>query len=96
MTVHAHSAEAYFAELPKLNRRAAAILHEIRENGKGTDREIMRRMGFTDPNAVRPRITELVDAKLLEEVGETTCPITRKTVRVVDVPRKPQRELFAS
>lgn len=53
-------------------------------------------MGFPEPNAVRPRITELIAAGFLQEVGEKRCPVTRKTVRVVDVPRPAQRELFGS
>lgn len=35
--------------------RKAAILAEL-ERGDGTALEIMRRMGFTDPNRVRPRL----------------------------------------
>ena len=38
--------------------RKAAILAEL-ERGDGTALEIMRRMGFTDPNRVRPRLNEL-------------------------------------
>ena len=62
--------------------------------GPMTDREVMVRAGFTDPNAVRPRITELVDAKIAMECKESvTCPVTKKTVRLVKlVPRAVQTE----
>lgn len=81
--VHAHSVAARVESLHKLGRRAASVLLWLKDHGQHTDREVMRGMGFTDMNAVRPRITELIDAKLVEEVGETVDPTTRKTVRIV-------------
>jgi hypothetical protein len=48
-----------------------------------TDRQVMELLGFTDPNMVRPRITHLVQLGMLEETGDTLCPVTRKTVRLV-------------
>ena len=92
--IHANSIQAYHAEKPKLSRRATAILAYITEHGPHTDREVMRGMGFAEPNAVRPRITELVDAGLLMEVGDVTCPTTHKRVRRVDVRRARQVPLF--
>lgn len=85
--VHANSITAFHGEQPKLSKRAKAVLAWIEEHGPHTDREVMAGMGFTEPNAVRPRITELVDARHLEEVGNVTCPVTGKTVRRVDVRR---------
>lgn len=95
--MHDNSLAAYRAEGPKLSRRALAVLAWVAEHGPHTDREVMRGMGFTDPNAVRPRITELIDANKLMEVGDVTCPVTRKTVRRVDLRRArwKQQELVA-
>lgn len=83
--IHANSARAYHEERKELGKRAMAILAEIRINGGGTDRQIMQRMGFFDPNCVRPRITELIDAGLLQEVANIECKITGKMVRRVEV-----------
>lgn len=85
--LHDNSLAAYRAEEAKLSRRAQAVLVWITEHGPHTDREVMRGMGFTDPNAVRPRITELIEAGKLMEVGDLRCPVTGKTVRRVDIRR---------
>lgn len=55
--------------------RKAAILAEL-ERGDGTALEIMRRMGFTDPNRVRPRLNELDRAGYIFQVGKRADPIT--------------------
>lgn len=85
--MHTNSVEAYHAEEAKLSRRAQAILDWITEHGPHTDREVMRGMGFADMNNVRPRITELLEAHHLMEVGDVVCPVTNKTVRRVDIRR---------
>lgn len=83
--IRQHSIEAYHQERPKLSRRALAVLDWIELHPKVTDREVMRGLGFSDMNAVRPRVTELIEAGRLVEVGERVCPVTRKTVRTVDL-----------
>lgn len=55
--------------------RKAAILAEL-ERGDGTALEIMRRMGFTDPNRVRPRLNELDRAGYIFQVGKRRDPFT--------------------
>jgi hypothetical protein len=93
--IHENSLDAYRAEQPRLSARAMRVLEWIEAHGAATDRQVMHGLGFKDPNAVRPRITELVDAGRLLEVRNTKCPETGKTVRVVDVKRGPsQQELF--
>jgi len=87
--MHENSLDAYGAEREKLGQRAQAVLTWVRDHGPATDRDIMRGLGFTEPNSVRPRCTELVDAGLLVEISNRRCPVTGKTVRVVDVPRGP-------
>lgn len=95
--MHEHSLAAYHAEEPRLSRRAEAVLAWISEHGPHTDREVMRGMGFTDMNAVRPRITELIEAGKLMEVGDVRCSVTGKRVRRVDIRRArwQQQELMA-
>lgn len=83
--IHEHSIAAYHSELPKLSRRAAAIIAWLELHPARTDREVMNGMGFSDMNSVRPRITEAIERGFLVEVGERVCPVTGKTVRIVDL-----------
>lgn len=83
--IHQHSIEAYHSEQPSLSRRAVAILAWLELHGPSTDREIVRGMGFSDMNCVRPRVTEAIDAGALVEVGEKRCAMTHKMVRIVDL-----------
>lgn len=93
--IHANSVESYHGELPKLSTRAQAIYEHILEHGPRTDREVAREMGFGENlNAVRPRLTELIDAHRLMEVGNVRCPVTGKTVRRVDISRPRRAQLF--
>lgn len=85
MSVHQHSLAAYRSEVKRITVRAAQVFAWVCRHGRATDREIMRALGYSDPNKVRPRITELVDAGMLAEVGSTRDPETGKTVRLVDV-----------
>jgi hypothetical protein len=91
--IHQNSRAAYEAEDVKLSARAEAVFEWIRQHGPHTDREVMRGMGFQEPNSVRPRITELIGAGKLMEVCSRRCAITGKSVRVVDL--RGQRKLFA-
>lgn len=93
--MHEHSLDAYRAEEAKLSTRSKAVLDWIAAHGPHTDREVMQGMGFSEPNAVRPRLTELVDAGKLIEVCARRCPVTGKTVRVLDIRRPRQGELFS-
>lgn len=90
--MHRHSLDAYLAEKLRLSERARTIYLWVLEHGRATDREIMHGLRFSDPNCIRPRVTELVDQKLLREVARRYDPDTRKTVRVVDI-YKSQQEL---
>lgn len=90
--VHDNSIAAYHSQEAKLSRRAQAVLEWITEHGPHTDRQVMRGMGFAEPNSVRPRITELILCGKLMEVGNVTCPVTHKTVRRVDIRRPRQLE----
>ena len=55
----------------------------------------MKRLGYSDPNAVRPRITELIKKGFLEESGVIVCAFTKKRVRMVrKVYNEPQGDLF--
>lgn len=81
--VRATSRDARDQALPQLAARAAAILAWLRTHGPATDREVMHGLGFVEPNAVRPRISELIDARLAEECGDVVCAATGQRVRTV-------------
>lgn len=44
------------------------------------DLEMTRKMGFLDPNRVRPRRYELVEAGYVVEAGKRRCTISGRTV----------------
>ena len=79
----------------KPNGRYRQIIRTLRESSIPlTDREIMRELGFIDPNEVRPRISELIDFEVLQECGKTIDSNTRRTVRIVKINSEFQLELF--
>ncbi len=80
--VHANSARAYREETGPISKRAQAVLANVLAHGPGTDREIASRMGYAHRSAVQPRISELISAGKLREVGKTRCRETGKQVRV--------------
>lgn len=83
-----HNTKASWVEAKhNLSKRKTQIMDVIVLEGAGTDRQIMARMGMTEPNMVRPSITALVQMGLLTEIGNTKCSITSKRVRLVDVPK---------
>lgn len=84
---HPNSRKAHAEEGPRLSKRAAAILANVREHGPGSDKAIAARMWFSHRSAVQPRISDLVKMGLLVECGEQVDSETGKTVRVVGVPR---------
>ena len=75
----------------------------LRETGVPmTDRQIINILNVLDVNNIRPEITRLKQAGILEECGKVKCPVTKKTVRLVrikpppimDYPNKNQMRLF--
>jgi hypothetical protein len=84
--MHPNSMQAHCEEGVKLSKRSAHILEFVRNQSHPlTDRQTMERLGFCEPNAVRPRITELIKAGMLQEAGKIKCPVTNKSVRLVSV-----------
>jgi transcription initiation factor IIE alpha subunit len=75
-----------------IGERAMQVMEAFLRRGPMTDRECMTLLGYSDPNTVRPRISELVRAKVLVECGRRRDSVTGKTVRVCR-PR-PAEQLF--
>lgn len=83
--MHDNSVTAYREEGSKLGKRASEVLAFFRHAGRALpDREVMKALGYSDMNAVRPRITELIDAGLLRQTGQTIDYVSRKRVRLVE------------
>jgi hypothetical protein len=82
--MHANSLAAYESEAPRLGARCKLIYDFVKASGRAwTDRQLMTALGFTDPNATRPRITDLIKAGMLEECGDVIDSQTGKRVRLV-------------
>ena len=82
--IHPNSVQAYWqGDVSLFGKRHQQVIAALRAMGAATDREVMLRLGFQDPNSVRPRITELVEQGVIIEVGSATCPVTHKTVRII-------------
>ena len=87
--MHEHSIESYRSAIAALSERSTVVRNWVEQHGPATDRQVMAGLGFTDPNKVRPRITELVDAKLLVEIDKRIE--NNRKVRVVDIPKFEQQ-----
>jgi len=90
--MHNNSLNAYGEEKVRLSKRARLIFDWfVANSGAHTDRFVQISMGFSERGMVQPRITELIKAGHLEEVGSTKCGVTGKNVRVVSIAR-PKKE----
>ena len=87
--MHQNSLLTYMETTTKRKSRAQIVLEAFKRLGApATDREILKSVGGGgELNYVRPRITELIKAGLVEEVGNVLCPIGGRTVRVCRVKR---------
>lgn len=94
--IHPNSVLAYWQGNDELfGKRHQKVIACLRRSLGQTDREVMIALGFGDMNAVRPRISELVEAGIVVEVGNTVCPITKKRVRLVSLAKpKPAQAEF--
>jgi glutamate dehydrogenase/leucine dehydrogenase len=87
--VHQNSIATLSEERHRLGQRANEILaYFSRADVSKTDRAVMIGLGYTDMNAVRPRITELTGKGLLMETGGIRDTETGKPVRVSAITRK--------
>lgn len=94
-TMHVNSLLAYYqGEDRMFGTRELLVLGTVEKISPCTDREVMLHLGFKDMNAVRPRITELLEDGILVECDSVNDPITHRDVRrlkLADDPRKPTR-----
>ena len=95
--LHTHTAAAH--EMGRVSgefsKRAQLCLETVRALGTCTDRQVLTALRMHDMNAVRPRLTELVQDGWLEECGAVIDGVTAKSVRqlrVVDPAERARRE----
>ena len=80
MSITRQTRNASYRKLNPLARQAKLL--EVLGNKEMTSREIATLLGYTDMNAVRPRITELVAMGKIEVCGAVNDPVTGRTVAV--------------
>ena len=78
MSITKQTRNASYRKLNPLARQAKIL--EVLGNKEMTSREIATLLGYTDMNAVRPRITELVAMGKIEVCGAVNDPVTGRTV----------------
>lgn len=78
MSITRQTRNASYRKLNPLARQAKIL--EVLGNKEMTSREIATVLGYTDMNAVRPRITELVAMGKIEVCGAVNDPVTGRTV----------------
>lgn len=86
---HENSRRAYQENSEELGRRSRQIFTAIALHGAMTDRQVRDHLNFKDMNSVRPRITELIKAGKLREIGSVSDVESGKTVRKVDIIERP-------
>jgi hypothetical protein len=80
--MHANSLHTY--ALTDFGPRERAILAVYTASSVPlTDREVKDRLGLSDMNSVRPRISTLIELGYLHEQQAVECPVTGKDVRTV-------------
>ncbi len=87
-------AAVYYDLRNSLGARQQEVLSLVRLHPKHTALELAKLAGWTDPNRVRPRLVELVEAGHIETAGNRECAVSGKlamTWRVVM--RRAQGEL---
>lgn len=89
MSITAETRRAAHEEImPKKNLRRQQIVEAITEHGPMTVDELMDRLGYHDPNRVRPRLTELTQSGALCTIGKRRSRRSGKLVAVWAVNEK--------
>ena len=83
MSVTTETRRAAHEEIkPQKEPRRQQIIEAITEYGPMTVDELMDKLGYHDPNQVRPRLTELTQAGALHTIGKRTSRRSGKMVAV--------------
>ncbi len=76
--MHTNSLTAYDHLSAHLNKRERIVLAVYAKHHPTplSDKYVMQLLEETDPNRVRPRVTDLIGKKLLRETGKKRCEHT--------------------
>lgn len=77
--------EAYYSSKSLAITRRKIIYSALRKYGPLAVDELMDKLGYNDPNQVRPRLTELKKDGLVETCGKRTSKRTGRTTAVWQV-----------
>lgn len=89
---------SYEEILGNLGERHQMIIEALRERPRSTARELAlhlwerKAIPMPERNFVHPRLTELMQAGLVEAVDKKRCPITGKMVAVYELAGEPEIE----
>jgi hypothetical protein len=85
------SRESY-RNMPHLSEDQQSILVAFNAYPDSTDMEIADRLGYADPNRVRPRRYELVELGFIINTGKRVCKVSKKKAMIwkVNPNRKPK------
>ena len=67
------------------------IIWALRDSFALTDNEIAKKLGYSDPNKIRPRRNELMKAGYVKEVGKRPDRYTKKTSIIWDLTEKSEK-----
>jgi hypothetical protein len=76
----------------EVSRREKEIIGALLKLTVATDRQIAAYLGRNFVSYVQPRITEMIQKKLLVRAGDTIDPVTHKRVRLVKLKPAPGRQ----
>lgn len=83
--MHPNSEIAFAESFGELGRREKECYAVLTQSMRPlTDRQVMEALRFSDPNAVRPRLTELCKDLWVREVGWTQDHVSGKRVRLLE------------
>lgn len=77
--------ESYFITKEKVTDKRSKEILKVLGNKEMTANEIRKVLGYSDLNAVRPRLTELKDKGIIEAVGKKYDKDTKRSVAMFKV-----------
>jgi len=92
--MHRNSLKVYAELKDKMSARARVIHTLLLSVGAMTDRQVMHRLNYTEPNMCRPRCSELIQSHWCYEAGHINDHETGKRVRLVAARTAQERREF--
>jgi len=94
MSVRENSIDTFIALKDHLSGRSLEVYSYIEKNGQCTEREIKDGLGYDDMNAVRPRVTEMIESGLLIEGLKVRDGVTNRPVRTIMIETQCKHERY--